>query len=181
MGTSSSKTIAQGRGKEDASRLCASAAVLLVTPGLTLPTKALRSVTTKERVAQLAGGALVDEGGMSVAPVGERMLATGHRHGFISAVTAAFAEHYPLALRPQHFWLMVCQGVATHVDLNAEAVRASWVSHEGKKELVVECNDFVMGQPNAWDSVVWGKPDSFAAQIEKNTVAGVPEVLSPPF
>ena len=125
MGTSSSKTIAQGRAKEDASRLCASAAVLLVTPGLTLPTKALPSVSTKERVAQLAGGALVDEGGMSVAPVGERMLATGHRHGFISAVTAAFAEHYPLALRPQHFWLMVCQGVATHVDLNAEAVRAS--------------------------------------------------------
>ncbi len=155
--------------------------MLLVTPGLTLPTKALPSVSTQERVAQLAGEALVDEGGMSVAPVYERMLATGHRHGLISAVTAAFPEHYSLALRPQHFWLMVCQGVATHVDLNAEAVRASWVSHEGKKELVVECGDFVMGQSNAWDSVVSGKPDSFAAQIEKNTVAGVPELLSPPF
>ena len=65
----------QCTGKEDASRLCASATVLLVTPGLTLPTKALRSVSTKER--QLAGGALGDEGRMSVAPVGERMLAAG--------------------------------------------------------------------------------------------------------
>jgi hypothetical protein len=55
---------------------------------------------------QLAGGALGDEGRMSMAPVGERMLAAGHRHGFISVVTADFAEHYPLALRPQRFWLM---------------------------------------------------------------------------
>jgi hypothetical protein len=30
-----------------------------------------------------------------------------------------------------------------------------------------------MGQSTAWDPVVSGKPDSFAAQIEKNTVAGV--------
>eukprot|EP01052_Picozoa_sp_SAG31_P036155 SAG31_NODE_4471_length_3205_cov_2.753059_1_plen_307_part_00 len=80
---------------------------------------------------------LVDAGGKYSCSAGEVMLAQGHEHGFIAAVTAAFKDHYPLALRPQHFWLMVAQGVATHVDLNAEAVRASWVRHEGKKTLAV--------------------------------------------
>jgi hypothetical protein len=72
-----------------------------------------------------AAGKLVDEGGRSAHAPGERMLAQGHNHGFIAAVTAAFKDHYPLALRPQHFWLMVAQGVATHVDLHAEAVRCA--------------------------------------------------------
>eukprot|EP01052_Picozoa_sp_SAG31_P017612 SAG31_NODE_1213_length_9359_cov_4.298164_7_plen_88_part_00 len=79
----------------------------------------------------------MDAGGKYNYPDGEVMLAEGHEHGFIAAVTAAFKDHYPLALRPQHFWLMVAQGVATHVDLNAEAVRGSWVRHEGKQTLKV--------------------------------------------
>jgi len=146
-----------------------------------LPKKSLESISTEDRLTQLAKGRLIDSGGVSQHAKGERLLMAGHPHGFISAITAAFASHYPLALRPQHFWLMVCQGVATHVDLHAEAVRASWVEHEGKRELKVECNEFVMGQMNDWASVVSGKPDSFSAQIAKNTVAGVAEVLSPPF
>jgi hypothetical protein len=155
--------------------------VLPVTPGLSIPKCALDLIPTKERIAALARGRLIDDGGMSQHAEGERMLSAGHPHGFISAVTAAFASHYPLALRPQHFWLMICQGVATHVDLNAEAVRASWVAHEGKKELVVMCNEFVMGERNDWNSVVSGKPDCFSAQIAKHTLTGVVEALSPPF
>jgi hypothetical protein len=153
--------------------------ILKVTPGLELPSKPLACLPTNARIAQLAEGKLVDEGGMSLGD--EPMLVTGHPHGFIAAVTAAFAEHYPLALRPQHFWLMISQGVATHVDLNAEALRGNWVAHEGKKTLEVRCDEFMLGQPNDWRSVVSGKPDSFSAQIAANTLEGVAEALSPPF
>ena len=133
-------------------------AVLTVTSGLDVPVKPLPCIPSGEMIDRRAtaahqfgmypgeksaggGGAprtgLVDAGGKCSCPAGEVMLAKGHEHGFIAAVTAAFKDHYPLALRPQHFWLMVAQGVATHVDLNAEAVRASWVRHEGKKTLEV--------------------------------------------
>ena len=181
-------------------------AKLGVTSGLTLPTEPLPTVPTaamidrraappppkrrphgKEPAAGGAGGAgeplrgLVDAGGRYAHPSDERMLAVGHEHGFIAAVTAAFKDHYPLALRPQHFWLMVAQGVATHVDLHAEAVRQGWVAHEGKKTLEVRCDEFVLGKANDWASTVSGKPDSFTAQIAANTVPGVAEALAPPF
>jgi hypothetical protein len=178
-------------------------AVLGVTSGLALPSQALTIMPTVKRIDKLIADyycgqsargwgrpkvapkgssyGLVDAGGMSSHPSDEHMLCDGHRNGFIAAVTAAFAHHYPLALRPQHFWLLVAQGVAVHVDLNAEQVRSQWVHHEGKKTLNVCCDDFTLGQANDWASTVSGKPDSFSVQIAANTVAGVAEVLTPPF
>ena len=41
-----------------------------------------------------------------------------HTHGFIAAITTAFDEHRPLVLRPQHFWTLVLQAVAKHVNSN---------------------------------------------------------------
>ena len=133
-----------------------------------------RTVAAEVAVPRLG---LVDAGGQCQHPAGQRMLETAHRHGFIAAVTAAFA----LALKPQHFWLLISQAVATHVDLHAETVRKSWVAHEGKKTLEVRCDEFTLGSSNNWATVVSGKSDSFAAQIAANTVEGVAEVLSPGF
>ena len=137
--------------------------------------------TVEAEMGQMPRAGLVDGGGQSQHPSGQRMLSDGHRHGFIAAVTAAFAHHYPLTLKPQHFWLMIAQAVATHVDMNAEAVREHWVSHEGKKTLEVNCGEFQLGVANNWASVVSGKPDSFSAQVAANTVEGVAEALAPPF
>jgi hypothetical protein len=142
--------------------------------------QALRSAVKKELELPRLG--LVDAGGQSQHPDGQQMLSRGHRHGFIAAVTAAFADHYPLKLRPQHFWLLITQAVATHVDLNAEAVRESWVAHEGKQKLKVRCDEFTLGDgENDWASVVSGKPDCFATQIAANTVEGVAEARAPGF
>ena len=74
------------------------------------------------------------------------------------------------------------QAIATHVNLNAEKIRSKWVAHEGKKVLTVVCDEFVLGsETNNWASVVDGKPDSFAVQIEKNIVSGLAEELVPKF
>jgi len=45
----------------------------------------------------------------------------------------AFAEHYPLGLKPDDFWKAILFGFAKHVDQNAEKLRDKFVSHEGKK------------------------------------------------
>ena len=59
------------------------------------------------------------------------------QHGFIQAITTAFAEHWPLALRPEHIWTLVLQAVARHVDENTEELRERFVAHEGKVTLEV--------------------------------------------
>ena len=45
-------------------------------------------------------------------------------------------------------------------------VRSKWVAHKGKKELEVNCDEFVKGRANNWASTVSGKPDSFSEQIK---------------
>lgn len=124
---------------------------------------------------------LVDPGGKLPHDPDEQVLAGGHPHGFISAAISAFAQHYPIAIRPQHFWLMILQAVATHVDQNAEEIRSKWVAHTEKKELKVVRDHFVLGKPNDWAGVITGPPDSFAAQIEANVIDGVFAQLNPGF
>ena len=66
-------------------------------------------------------------------------------NGFIAACEIAWAEHYPLIISPSHIWLAITQGVALHVDKNAEALREKYVMHKGKMELIVYRNGFVKG------------------------------------
>ena len=165
---------------------CASDGVtLMVTPRLKVPVKRLPTLPYQQCLIKLANKessikGLIDSGGM--AHMGDAtFLANGHYHGFISATTAAFANHYPLSLRPQHFWCPILQGVAKHVEKNSESVQKKWVAHEGKKKLIVRRDAFRMGQTNDWAGVVHGHADSFGAQIDANTVEGVAQDLSPTF
>jgi len=68
----------------------------------------------------------------------------------------AFYEHRPIALSPDVVWFTIAQGFATHVNLNAEALRHHFVRHAGKLKLVVTRSDFLLGQKNPW-------PEAFAA------------------
>jgi len=157
---------------------------LTVTPRLEVPGERLPTLPYQQCVTKLANKesskGLIDSGGM--ADMGDAMLlANGHYHGFISATTAAFANHYPLAVRPQHFWCLILQGVAKHAEKHSESVRKEWVAHEGTKQLIVHRDAFRMGQTNDWAGVVHGHADSFGAQIDANTVEGVAQDLLPAF
>ena len=84
-------------------------------------------------------------------------------HPFVSAATVAFAHHRPLVLSPDMFWLLVTQGLALHVQANAEALREKFVLHDGKETITVRRDDFVKGDAsNPW-SEVFGE---FSAQIK---------------
>merc|ERR1719399_926026 len=156
---------------------------LLVTPKLAIPAERLSAKSYETIIEALARKesreGLVDQGGRAHLDV--KLLERVHHHGFIAAATAAFANHYPLALRPNHLWLLILQGVSKHVELNAEKVRHQWVAHEGKKELLVRRDNFVLGKKNDWAGVVAGNSDSFSSQIDRNVVEGVAAALSPGF
>jgi hypothetical protein len=76
-------------------------------------------------------------------------------NGFIQAVHTAFDQHYPLVLSPDDIWLCIAQGVSTHVNQNAEALRGQFVNFDGKKEIRVRRDDFVKGsEANDWAGAI---------------------------
>lgn len=83
-------------------------------------------------------------------------------HPFVAAAQLAFAEHRPLAFGPEELWLLLAQGFSTHVLEHAEELRQHFVTHKGKKKLVVRRDDFLLDAPdNPWDEVI----DAFCDQI----------------
>jgi len=97
---------------------------------------------------------------------------------FAKAVHSAFYGHYPLVLSPDIIWLTIAQGLANHVDQNAEKLRKDFVNHTGKKDLCISRGNFVKGSPkNDWPGVF----PEFSALIKENSVAGTTELLENDF
>ena len=75
-------------------------------------------------------------------------------HPLIEALHWAFATHRPISLSPDIIWLTLTQGLAHHVNANAEQLRHHFVRHEGKLKITVRRDDFVKGSPeNPWPEV----------------------------
>ena len=72
-------------------------------------------------------------------------------HPVVAAAHCAFMDHRPLCLSPDIIWLMICQGVANHINANAETLRPRIVSHQGRITIHVQRDEFVKGSPeNPW-------------------------------
>ena len=77
-----------------------------------------------------------------------------HMNPFIQAVHTAFDCHRPLSLSPDAVWLVIAQGLAKHIELNAEELRSKFVDFDGKEELIVRRDSFIKGScDNNWESV----------------------------
>ncbi len=73
-------------------------------------------------------------------------------HPFMEALYFSFAEHRNITISPDMIWLLICQGFAKHVDMNAEELRYKFVSHEGKVDIVITRNSFTKGKQNPWEN-----------------------------
>ena len=102
----------------------------------------------------------------------------GIDNALVSALHTAWSNHYPLVLTPDVVWLCIAQGLAQHINANAEKLRHLFVEHEGKKTLVVQRDDFVKGSSaNAWPEVF----ESFSSQIRDHTGRKTHDLLTPTF
>jgi len=111
---------------------------------------------------------------MSPAPAGTVDIFT-KQNLFAKSVHAAFFGHHPLVLSPDVIWLTIAQGLANHVDQNAEALRKEFVPFDGKEEIVISRPNFVKGSPNNdWPSVF----PQFAEKIAERSVPGVVELVT---
>ena len=81
-------------------------------------------------------------------------MATVKNH-LIVALHAAFMHHLPFQLRPDDIWIIIAQGIATHITKNAEKLRKKFVDFDGKKEILVVDNSLTIGSDkNDWSNVL---------------------------
>ncbi|KAJ6568788.1 hypothetical protein B0H19DRAFT_687517 [Mycena capillaripes] len=59
-------------------------------------------------------------------------------NGFVHTVITAYNKHHNLIVRPDDVWITILTQFNFFVNANAELLRASFVAHEGKKELTVQ-------------------------------------------
>jgi hypothetical protein len=106
-----------------------------------------------------------------------RLVGRVNYHPVVAAVHQAFTDHRPLCLSPDMIWLMICQGVANHINAHAEELRDRIVSHQGTIKIQVRRDDFVKGSPeNPWSEVF----DRFSSQIRHHVGSKI-DVFLPNF
>ncbi|MDF1661082.1 MAG: DUF4419 domain-containing protein [Planctomycetota bacterium] len=102
----------------------------------------------------------------------------GSVHALIDASHLSFATHCPLILSPDIIWLTIAQGLANHINLNAERLRHIFVPHQGKEKLSVRRDAFVKGSPeNPWEDVF----AEFSSHIKANIGERTHTALVPHF
>lgn len=115
--------------------------------------------------------------GHSVSP---NVLVCGYSKSLSSIALTAFANHYPLSLRPDDIWLAIAYGFAKHVDTNAEALRSKFVSFEGKKKIEYRNVDMQMGQVphELWERKIF---PYFSEEIRKEIGGDLHDRIVPSF
>ena len=129
--------------------------------------KALRSLGEKKLVTSPIQAAFNVRTKSEVEACGanrESVVSSTPGHCFVSAVHLSYDQHYPLILTPDTVWLTIAQGFGNHVNANAEKLRKRFVSHEGKKMILIDEPSFAKGYPdNNWQ----GTFGQFSEEISK--------------
>ncbi len=102
----------------------------------------------------------------------EKIVNAGLSNSFVGALYAAYSGHYKLVLRPDDVWITIATAFADYIDFHAEEMRKTFVSHEGKKQLIV-----VIGSLSAYADAI----RQFSDLIDQNTHAGVRDWIEPRF
>ena len=100
-------------------------------------------------------------------------------HPLIETLYRAFATHRPIAFSPDMIWLTLTQGLACHVNANAEKLRHHFLREQecthkqAKVVLTVRRDHFIKGSPeNPWPEVF----TEFSSQIQ-NQIGDAHELL----
>ncbi len=109
----------------------------------------LREVPYREAVASFLRGPVE-----SCSRYRGKLVADVVWHPLIAALQGAFTSHRPLTLSPDIIWLTITQGLAIHINENAERLRHRFVSHDGKRCL--PCVPFDEGRGQTSQSIDHG-------------------------
>src|SRR5205823_3468835 len=97
-------------------------------------------------------------------------------NSFVGAIFDAYSHHYKLVLRPDDLWLTIVIAFANYVNYHAEEMRDCFVTHDGKKELIVVIDNNSMTTDN-WSNII----SQFSKIIDDSTVGEVRDWIEPKF
>lgn len=116
---------------------------------VSLATEPLPEVAYPQAVAKFLCGPIE-----SCSKYHGKLVGNVYSHPLIAALHGAYCGHRPVCLSPDIIWLTITQGLARHINENAERLRRQFVTHDGKLTIQVRRDDFVKGSPeNPWVEV----------------------------
>ena len=75
---------------------------------------------------------------------------------FLSCYRRPLIKHYNFAITPDVIWTTILNGLAQHINKNAEKLRKKFVSTPGKIKLEVRRDNFLQGSvANDWMGVIY--------------------------
>lgn len=81
----------------------------------------------------------------------EKPLIRANGNPFVDTAMLAYDLHLPIVISPDDVWLCLANGLAAHINQNAEELRSQFVDFEGKKYIEIQRNGFVKGSStNDW-------------------------------
>jgi hypothetical protein len=99
-------------------------------------------------------------------------------HSFFNGMYQAYADHRPFVLSPDMIWLLIAQGFAQHVNVNAEELRDYFVDFSGQLSLVVTTDKVRLDNPESpWDEIF----PEFTKQITEHTGDDLMKLLTADF
>lgn len=80
-------------------------------------------------------------------------------------IVDAYADHRPLILSPDMIWLVLFQAFSHHISIEPEKYRDRFVSHKGKKDIMIVTDQNLLSENADWESVI----NSFIEKILQDT------------
>ncbi|KAI1071682.1 hypothetical protein LB507_005127 [Fusarium sp. FIESC RH6] len=68
---------------------------------------------------------------------------SGSKNGLVWAAFNAYSNHHHLTIRPEDVWFAIITQLSSYINANAAKLRRLFVSHKGKKELVIKQDGFL--------------------------------------
>lgn len=89
---------------------------------------------------------------------------------FLMTMHEAYDKHLPLEFSVADVWIMICHGIAKHVEMDPEAHRSWLVQHGGTKTINITEDDFTeYYNENDWPSVIHKKLDEVKNDMDYET------------
>lgn len=82
------------------------------------------------------------------------------RNACFDGILTAYDKHYSLVLSPDIIWLLISQGIATHINENAERLRDRLVDFGGQKTLKIYTYRDLLKNEEDWDWIIQAFSDS---------------------
>lgn len=98
-------------------------------------------------------------------------------NAFLFALELAYYEERPIVITPDMIWLLICQGVSQHINLNHEKLRDKFVNFAGKKRITINGNLPEKDDRFKWNELI----NNFVKQTNENLNDSLYNIMSTGF